>query len=197
MMVSRHNLIKIKALLFLRMRELVGHKWAGAGDIARAAEGSPDSLYVLLGRWVGWGLVKRLPAIPYLYCIARVGMRYLEQLDQWYIGDIQAIIAEVGIASRAVFWWGEKGLGSDGFKSIYYIRAPFMDASHFTAQHLPPGQFAISLNTGDRLIAKQCESAYAAMKQVEALGLSWQEPLAQALVDARLIKWGSNSSQNP
>jgi hypothetical protein len=48
--MNRHNLVKIKALLFLKWRLDAGVLWASASTIARVAGTTPDSMYVLLGR---------------------------------------------------------------------------------------------------------------------------------------------------
>ena len=68
-----HNLVKIKALLFLSMRQQMEVRTATSREIAIATGGKADSLYVLLQRWYQWGLVRCIPSLPYTYMIADEG----------------------------------------------------------------------------------------------------------------------------
>lgn len=102
---NKHNLVKIKSLLFLRMRKHTKKAWCYAHEIAKGTQSNVDSLYVLLGRWKGWHLVDRLDSTPYAYKIASAGETYLNKLGNWYPGDVYEIAKEVSEASRLIFWW--------------------------------------------------------------------------------------------
>ena len=78
------DLRKIKALLYLSMRQQTEFKDALARTIAIATEGNINSLYVLLGRWTAWGLVRCMDSIPFGYAIAPEGERYLSKAPDWF-----------------------------------------------------------------------------------------------------------------
>jgi len=94
---------------------------ATAGEVAIATGCNRDSLYILLQRWVRWGLVSYIPSTPYAYSIADEGLRYLGKINDWffsgyysrkrkrrvpgYRGKVEDLRREIAIASNAVFWW--------------------------------------------------------------------------------------------
>ncbi|MFC1913212.1 hypothetical protein ACFLX7_03360 [Chloroflexota bacterium] len=206
---ENHNKVKIKALLFLKMRQDSDNQWAAARAIARAIEGNADSLYVLLSRWAGatpWArynrqtgrrefaltctpLVQRLNRKPFAYAITKEGRRYLSNLNKWYPGDIGKLCQAIAVSSEAVFWWRKDNPDINASEPVFFLEAPFGDANNFHRFDVPLRRnFGFSSR---HLLTVKCSNAYAAMKQIKLYGFKWEQPLAQALVDAKFVTWSS------
>ncbi len=206
-----HNLIKIKALLFLSMLRKTDKRAVGARAIITAIGGNADSLYVLLDRWCRWGLVTRIETTPYVYMIGEEGLRYLSKIDNWffsgyysrkrkkrvpgYRGKVEDLKREIAVASRAVFWWRYTGYKlSDHEKEnnkgiVYYIKAPFEKADDFAKIEGSEGR-AVSWPK-DRLLIVRFESAHAAY---EACGPHKNRDLGQAIINAKLgMGWAKDA----
>lgn len=190
---ENHNKVKIKSLLFLKMRSLAGSDWARARYIADAIEGNADSLYVLLQRWWRWGLVKCTKAKPYGYAIDKEGRRYLGNLSKWYPGDVGALCLEIAVASNAVFWWRRDNPNVYANEPVYYVKAPFESAEDFIKAEAPKGN--AWRFTGNPLIVVKCSNGLEAIKAIETYGLHWHKPLVQALVDAKILVWTKDEQQ--
>jgi hypothetical protein len=189
-----HNLIKVKSLIFLAMRQQATMQWATAGMIATATESSPDSLYVLLGRWNRWGLVSRISEVqPFGYYITPIGHRYLKTLGKWYPGNVPEITLTVAVAANMVIWWGDKvsgfyPRGDQPYKQLYYIRAPFQTAADFIKCDMQ-GKTAGGLASGESLIFVQCDDVIEAGRAVARYGMTTGQDMLQAFVDAGVAKW--------
>ena len=210
-----HNLVKIKALLFLAMRRQTDRRAATAREIAIATGGNPDSLYVLLQRWRMWGLVNCIPATPYVYMIADEGLRYLSKIDNWffsgyyskkrkkrirgYRGKVEDLKREIAIASRALFWWryypnhwDRDREGHKGF--VYYIQAPFTTAQDLVKVESSYGR-AISTNVKGCLLVVKFDSALGAYQYLPEWGFQQKNrrELGQAIVDAKIgMVWAND-----
>ena len=208
-----HNLVKIKALLFLSMRQQTEKRVATARQIAIATGGNADSLYVLLQRWNRWGLVDCIPSTPYAYMITEEGLRYLLKIDNWffsgyyskkrkrrvqgYRGKVEALKLEIAIASRAAFWWrytGQRTNSRDEDNNrglVYYIEAPFQKAKDFSKVEHSEGRGVIWPK--DRLLVVKCGNALDADQAVIAWGFDRGRDLAQAIIDAKIgLVWAKD-----
>ncbi|MFC2033712.1 hypothetical protein ACFLUB_04280 [Chloroflexota bacterium] len=179
------DLRKIKALLYLSMRQQTEFKYALARTIAIATGGNINSLYVLLGRWTAWGLVRRLDSTPIGYAIAPEGERYLSKAPDWffsgyyckrrkkrmpgYRGDMDDLRLEIMIASKAVFYWRDAShrLSRDN-AIIFYIEAPF-NAEHFKYVEIPNNQAGV-LWAKDRLLKVKTVGPHAAFEALQTWG---------------------------
>lgn len=181
---NRHNLVKIKALLFLRMRKQSDHEWSGAGEIIQGTGANAGSLYVLLGRWAGWNLVERMDSTPFYYKITPVGERYLDKLKAWYKGgNIRDMATEVATASKAIFWWANLQYGRE-LEQIFYISAPLRGADNYSVVPMPPQPITKWDPPRDSLIAVRCATALEAAKTAFSYGLHVDRPFLQVLADA-------------
>ncbi len=202
-----HNLIKIKTLLFLSMRQQTEKRAATARQISIATEGNPDSLYVLLQRWTKWGLVECIPAMPYMYWIASEGRRYLGKIDGWffsgyysrkrkrrvpgYRGKVEDLRREIAIASNAVFWWrhydNHWDKDREGHKgTVWYMKAPFEKAAHLVKVEGSYGR-SVNWNNEDWLLVVKFKDAFHAYRYLPEWGfVKKKEDVGQAIVDAKL-----------
>lgn len=176
----RHNFCKVRVLYFLKLRELSGSSFAGAGTIAKDAElFSVDSLYILLGRWTRWGLVKRNKHIsPYTYALASQGRHYLASLNKWYEHwqvDFEMLIEDL----RVSFYWRNKD--ANGVRSISFITYPYKtEADYQLVLPDPQGRF---MYNGKSQIRIQKGGALRALNGVrDDLGLVYGRPLLDKLV---------------
>ena len=202
-----HNLVKIKALLFLSMRQQMEVRTATSREIAIATGGKADSLYVLLQRWYQWGLVRCIPSLPYTYMIADEGRRYLSKIGSWffcgyyskkrkrrvpgYRGKVEDLKREILIASRAIFLWrhydSHWDRNKEGHKGIvYYIKAPFEKAEHFVKVEGSYGR-AINWDGKNCLLVVRFESALQAYQSLPEWGFKQKtKELGQAIVNAHI-----------
>lgn len=206
------NATKVKALLFLQMREKADKRRATASEIARATNCNVNSLYVLLNRWWRWGLVRCLDTKPYSYILANEGRRYLGKLDDWffsgyyskklkrrvpgYRGKMGDLRREILTASKAVIWWRyslgqppedseDDARGSDG-GTAYYFKAPFLKAVDFLKIENSEER-KITWATS-HLIVIRADNAIEALHLLSDWGLtvlSQRPPIGQAAVDAK------------
>ena len=210
-----HNLIKIKALLFLKMRQQTENRAATARQIAIATGGNPDSLYVLLGRWTAWELVHWRGTEPYTYMIAPEGERYLSKIDNWffkgyyskkrkkrvpgYRGKVEALRLEILIASKAVFWWrytrqrtnsrdenSNRGL-------VCYFKAPFEKSSDFVKVEGSEGR-AVAWPK-DILLVIRCKNAFEADHSIQGWATRGKG-MIQGAIDANIgLVWAKDAQQ--
>jgi hypothetical protein len=202
-----HNLRKIKALLFLSMRQQTEKRTATAREIAIATGGNADSLYVLLQRWHQWGLIRCIPSLPYTYMIADEGQRYLSKIDDWffsgyysrkrkrrvrgYRGKMEDLKKEIAIASKAIFWWrhydSRWDRNKEGHKgTVYYIKAPFEKAEHFVKVE---GSYGRAINWNDKtvLLVVKFDNVLDAYQSLPGWGCKQKtRELGQAIVDAHI-----------
>ena len=195
-----HNLVKIKALLFLSMRRQTEKRMATARQIAIATGGNADSLYVLLQRWWRWELVRCLDTTPYSYMIADEGLRYLSKIDNWffsgyyskkrkkrvpgYRGKVGALKQEIAVASKAVLWWRDTSRKYTRDCPVYYLEAPFTKAENFSKVELPDNRGIIWPK--DRLLIVEFDGPVAAYNAIPEWGFKRGNDLGQAIVDARI-----------
>ena len=192
MIDTKRNLIKVKALMFLRMRSKAGNPWANARTVARATESSRDSLYILLAKWWRWHLLDRMdPNLaapdwivrkPYVYRITATGLRYLANLDKWYADEdtIRELATEVATASQMVFWWVDKK--HNALDTLYYLTAPFQTAEDFVKSAIPRVGWKPT-----RLISVKCEDVVEAYNGLFMdYGLLRGHEMGQAIVDAKI-----------
>lgn len=202
-----HNLVKIKALLFLEMRRQTESRMATAREITIATGAKADSLYVLLRRWYYWDLVDcNHEVTPFTYAITKEGLRYLSKIDNWffsgyyskkrkkrvpgYRGKVEALKKEIAIASKAIFWWrypvsqwqreqeANKGI-------VYYIKAPFETADDFIKIEGSEGR-AITWAKSNLLIVK-FDSTLSAWQFCRKWGCpQTTRDLGQAIVDSKV-----------
>jgi hypothetical protein len=174
---NRHNRIKISSLLFLKWRKSVNSEWARASEIARAAGTTPASIYVLLGRWTTY---------PYRYRVTKTGLRYLNNLAKWCPLDTTVIALDVATAASVTIWWGHLW-GSQGYRSLWYIEAPFgPDDFH---QIDLGGKIVPSLRARGRLLFKVDGPLQAVKLAQQSFGLQDSKPIGQSMVHAGLLHW--------
>lgn len=161
------NTVKVKALLFLRMRKEAGNETTEAWQIARAINGNCKSLYILLERWTRWELVTRFDGSPYSYAIADEGERYLSKINAWffsgyyskkrkhhmrgYRGTEVALMLEILVAAQAIYYvqyeppkkaFTHATLNRQepaGPKELLLITPPFNKAENFIREPMPDG----------------------------------------------------------
>lgn len=82
--IGRHNKVKALSLLLLSQ-----HHWKSHAEIARIVGSPQKSMSVLVGRWHGWGLVKRAgPCGCYRYDVSTSGVKWLNRhLVEMPLGD--------------------------------------------------------------------------------------------------------------
>ena len=202
-----HNATKVKALLFLQMRKQAGYEQTTAREIAIAINGNARSLYVLLGRWLGWSLVLRYEGLPfYTYCIDSEGERYLSKIDNWffsgyyskkrkkrvpgYRGKVETLKGEIALASRTIFWWrypirNDYHPSDHPSGSVYYIEAPFAKAEDFSKIEGSEGR-AVTWPKS-RLLVVKFDNAHRAYQFCQSWGFAQKTmAMGQAIVDARI-----------
>ncbi len=185
---ENHNLVKIKSLLFLQLRLKAGKGMTRARWIAEAISGNADSLYVLLGRWVGWRYVKRFDTKPFKYAIATEGLRYLSKVDAWYPGSIRELKMEIATASRMIFWSQKerRNLHSPP-EPVYYLQAPFQTAEDFNKVEVPAGHSCYFED--NPLIVVKFPGIVAAWNALPEWGLTQGKAMGQAICDTGIMTW--------
>lgn len=88
------NFVKCQALYLLSIASYLGPARATLGWISKHVDSTPNSLSVLLARWVGWDLVRRdrvplmdengASRVQYFYILAPRGFSYLKSMPEWY-----------------------------------------------------------------------------------------------------------------
>ncbi len=214
-----HNLTKIKALLFLQMRQQTEKKFATAREIAIATGGNPDSLYVLLQRWAKWELVGFGVGENglYKYRLAPEGERYLSKIPNWffsgyyskkrkkrvpgYKGKVEDLKREIAIASNAIFWfrvyssqWERDKQTDKGV--VWVIEAPFNSPGNLRNIEGSLGR-AINTNIPGCLLTVKFDSCVNAYNFLPEWGFSKAKVhnLGQAIIDSKLgMKWSEDGT---
>ena len=213
-----YNVRKMSVLQCLAYREMGGYPWSSAGDIATLLEMTPgqrESLYVLLGRWTTWKLVRRRhkatyrnwrraedPSGKWEYSITQRGHKWLTRLPRTELRNripprrLPLVVAELLDLS---VWWGWSRPRPDiggrvRFDRVLFIRAPFTKPEHFVEienHRLLPGQ-PLRIRGCHSLI--QADNAYAAWGEVsKVLGLEVGRELVDKIVSANVgLAWKSD-----
>lgn len=186
MEICKKNWSKVRALYALRLRKLAGDEWAGAGEISGLTGVSRRSLYVLLGRWRGWRLVKcNKFTTPYKYALACHGSHYLAQLPAWY-GPRSLAYEVVCDNSRPSFYWASVDRPTGQVTALHFLSYPFKTAADYSL--LKPNAAGRFVYTGDSLIRIKKPKAIEAIRGVrDDLGLSCGDELIDFMVSRELV----------
>lgn len=186
MEVCKKNWSKVRALYALRLQKLSGVEWSGAGEISDMAGVGRHSLYVLLGRWRRWRLVKcdRF-STPLQYALACRGQHYLNQLPAWYEQRELAYQLVCDNVKPSLYWCSVNQWSKQVTK-LHFLTYPFKTAADYRL--VKPNADGRFIYTGESMVRIKRGNALQAVYGIrDVLGLTWGSELIEFMLGAGFI----------